>query len=279
MDNLLPLDLLKINKLFNDHHWDFKNDSYLKGVFDRFCKRFDYLDDDNQKKLILDLTKRYILINKEDYAQELRSLLNKVANNKLCSDKNIYLFPIDGYKIINKSTSGRTILELMERANIKQFCNSIFKKNVESIYTKDDLNNVDNGSILLLVDDIIGSGDTLNKCLKYLKCNIHIDNLKIIICSIAILKETMNIIQKEGFIVYSNIELRREISDYYQGTDLCKNIETMKNIEKKIQVPRKYCFGWRRTELLITLDRTPNDTFPYFWYYNMKERNAPFPRY
>ena len=52
----------------------------------------------------------------------------------------------------------------------------------------------------------------------------------------------------------------------------------MKNIEEAIQVSDDYKFGYKGSEALVKMIRTPNNTFPIYWLRNKKNKFAPFPR-
>jgi hypothetical protein len=53
----------------------------------------------------------------------------------------------------------------------------------------------------------------------------------------------------------------------------------MEHIEKNLDIPDDYLFGYKKSEALVTMIRTPNNTFPVFWYNKKNEDNAPFPRF
>ena len=56
----------------------------------------------------------------------------------------------------------------------------------------------------------------------------------------------------------------------------------MKKIENKIPKVSKYRMGYEKSEALISLMRTPNNTFPIFWKGIISkgiEIDAPFQRY
>jgi hypothetical protein len=52
----------------------------------------------------------------------------------------------------------------------------------------------------------------------------------------------------------------------------------MKKIEEKLNVEKKYLFGYKRSEALISLIRTPNNTFPVFWKTYQHNNIVPFSR-
>ena len=52
----------------------------------------------------------------------------------------------------------------------------------------------------------------------------------------------------------------------------------MHEIEDILKVDSKYSFGFNQTEALISLIKTPNNTFPVYWYEKNGHSHAPFPR-
>ena len=55
----------------------------------------------------------------------------------------------------------------------------------------------------------------------------------------------------------------------------------MKEIEKLIPGDKFFSFGYNKSEALVTLNRTPDNTFPIFWRNHKKGGKvfqAPFPR-
>ena len=52
----------------------------------------------------------------------------------------------------------------------------------------------------------------------------------------------------------------------------------MKRIEHELGVSEEYEFGYGKSEGLVTLIRTPNNTFPVFWYEPSSDNLAPFVR-
>ena len=55
----------------------------------------------------------------------------------------------------------------------------------------------------------------------------------------------------------------------------------MSSIETSIGVTEDYRLGYASSEALVSMIRTPNNTFPIYWFRNKKEKlnlHAPFPR-
>ena len=91
--------------------------------------------------------------------------------------------------------------------------------------------------------------------------------------------QPINLIKK--YNVYTTVSVIREkgISDYYLGETLDENKDLMVEIEKNLGTKREYRFGYGDSESLVTMCRTPNNTFPIFWQENNNMKVAPFPRF
>lgn len=71
------------------------------------------------------------------------------------------------------------------------------------------------------------------------------------------------------------------ITDSYPQQTKEEKKAIMLEIEKKLK-PGKYQFGYEKSEALVTMTRTPNNTFPVFWM-NYEHKGSkfspPFPRF
>ena len=52
----------------------------------------------------------------------------------------------------------------------------------------------------------------------------------------------------------------------------------MKKISQQLQVPKELYLGYLETESLVAMNKTPNNTFPVYWYEKNGHSHAPFPR-
>ena len=79
--------------------------------------------------------------------------------------------------------------------------------------------------------------------------------------------------------VSASVVRQRGISDFYEDEILHENIQLMREIEDKMSIREKYKFGYKKSESLVTMCRTPNNTFPIFWEESGNMKIAPFPRF
>ena len=132
-------------------------------------------------------------------------------------------------------------------------------------------------SILVLVDDFIGTGNTAEKCLKSMNLPKDIVERTKVLALVA-QEEGVDYIQKLGVELYVGETRRKGISDYYTDEEAEHRLKLMEEIEDKMSVKRNYRLGYGQSEALVTMCRTPNNTFPVFWEEKGNMKLAPFPR-
>ncbi len=270
----------ELTKIFESKKWpEIDIEQY---VFDNFCKLLDNVKN-SERELIIELVERYQWISYSEYQGKILSTLESVENEKLEKLKTIYFFPViklddeGGYK------SGQLLIYLIKafKKHLTKYTDIKFKLVSKFEHLTDSKFTLKENEAIFLIDDYIGSGETLKECLKVIKSNKNITNEKLNIVSIAIQKETSDIITKEGISIYSDYFSPRGLSDFNDSPILEEKIKVMLEIEKLIPGGHNFSLGYNKCEALITLVRTPDNTFPVFW---MKHRigkkyfDAPFSR-
>ena len=85
-----------------------------------------------------------------------------------------------------------------------------------------------------------------------------------------------------GVPIYASVIKNKAISDNYEREEAEKKIEQMKRISKQIRVKEQNLYlGYKESEALVTMNKTPNNTLPFYWYEGKKDGKimlAPFAR-
>jgi hypothetical protein len=237
-----------------------------------------------QVDLFLDLTERFYWVSLNEYSIQLRKLLQELHSKFLLDINSVYLFPILGSSNDAKETkSGQTVMYMLDsiKRSLPQYRDIEFVKlnSFEELATQTSL--ITDNQLLVLVDDFIGSGKTLNATIEQVNKIPSIGD-KFVVLSIVIQEETKtrlddintkNVVGRIG---------KKGISDYYVGEELIEKNKVMDSIESLIPKVKDYRFGFKRSEALVSMMKTPNNTFPIFWKDFMKKGElykAPFPRY
>ncbi len=269
-----------IFKLFVNKKWT--EESIYETPLDNFCELVTHLND-QERNLLFDLTNRYTWITNSRYNEIIVSLLNKPNDDLIKSAENIYCFGIispknEGQKV----KSGHTVL--YNGISLTTFLPKYQHVNFHQIRSFNEFSNINltDKDLIFLVDDYIGSGKTVSECIKEILTKNHHLKAHIHILSLAVQKDAIKLItSKEIPFYYHHVE-RKGISDYYEKTQIESKKDLMKRIERKLKLNPKYSLGFQKSESLLTLIRTPNNTFPVFWDdYEIKgeKKKAPFPRY
>jgi hypothetical protein len=272
--------ITKLYTIFTNKRWTDNDGNEV--VFTNFCKLLSNLNE-SQRQLIIDLAERYTWITFGEYSGRLIKVLNYIEQEKLTTIRRIILFPIMKPEDEAKTKSGHNILYMLKA--IKPLLPNYRAINFVEIETYEVFKNTDfrikDDEIMFLLDDYLGSGETIRTTIEEILKNRNIEPNQLNVVSIAAQKESIEFLKEIGISVYTDLVSSKGISDYYQSPDLDEKIAIMKDIERLIPV-RHFSFGYNQSEALITLIRTPDNTFPIFWKEHKKNNEifeAPFSRY
>lgn len=272
--------ITKLHNIFLEKDW-LKN-PFNETVFGNFCILLSNLSE-TQRRLILELTTRYTWLNHNDCQTRLIKALQSVEDEKLVALDRIYVFPIMKKDDEDKTKSGHYILYMLRGLQpfLSKFRHIKFIE-IES-FEKLAAGNFKIGKkeTIFLVDDYLGSGETITETIEIILKNRDIDISNLNIIAVAAQKETVEFVKDLGIPIYTEFVYFKGISDYYKSPDLEEKSQIMLDIESLIP-GNFYSFGYNGSEALISLVRTPDNTFPIFWkQYRISRRkfDPPFPRY
>lgn len=269
-----------LNKIFKAKKWTDRDiDEY---VFDNFCNLLDNLND-SERELIIELVERYQWITSLEYQEKILSTLESIENEKVEKIKTAYLFPIIKLEDEGKVKSGTFLMYQIKafKKFLKKHSKVEFRYVTKFEYLTDAKFELKDNEALYLIDDYIGSGETLNACLTELRKNKNISNDKLNIVTIAIQQETSDLIGKEGISIYTDYFSPKGLTDFNDSPVREEKIALMLEIEKLIPGGSHFSLGYNECEALITLASTPDNTFPIFWKKHRigkKYFDAPFSR-
>ena len=270
--------LLKINRIFEKNKWNIEySEDKNMSQFNRFCQRVLDIGENNKRDLFLELSERYLWLTQDNYLEMLIDVLKKLVDD-VEEETKIFVMPLIAPGDRGKAKSSMFLTYLFNDVKIR-YDDKLGKYKFEAIYDIEivqDKMQKDN-AILILVDDFIGTGNTAEKCLQSI--NLSEDILKRTrVLALVAQEEGVKCIQKFGIKVFSGIIRKRGISDYYDFEGAKERIILMEEIEQKMGIKKEYRFGYGRAEALVTMCRTPNNTFPVFWEEKENMKLAPFPR-
>ena len=275
-----PTTFARLYSIFSTKKWHDKDTHEI--VFTNICHLLGNLNE-IQQEFLLDLIERYTWLSFSEYQSNIINIFNNIPQKEIENLKKIILFPIMNPNDVNKTKSGHGILILLRGLTgfLTKFSHLRFKEIETFEQLEDPQFKLANDEQIYLLDDFLGTGDTIKSTIDKLLTNPNITIDKIRIITIASHKQAVIYMESIGIQYYTNIITIKGISEHYIAPELEEKISLMEEIEKLLPT-KKYNFGYGRSEGLITLYRTPNNTFPIFWHdYEKKQQKfkAPFPRY
>lgn len=123
-----------------------------------------------------------------------------------------------------------------------------------------------NNSLIVFVDDFIGSGETATDTLKFFINNIKKDSDRVIVFSFVAMQAALESITALGVEIITFVQLPKGITESGLFEDIDGAKELMMRLEEKLAIPAFYQLGYEQSEATATMMRTPDNTFPVFWY-------------
>jgi hypothetical protein len=270
----------KLYSIFSAKRWHDKDGHEI--VFRNFCHLLGNIND-KQQKLLLELADRYTWLTFSEYQGKLISILENIPQIEIENITRIILFPVMNPRDEEKTKSGHGVLMILRgiRPLLTRYKHIRFQEVEAFDFFEHQEFALDNDVKIFLLDDFLGTGDTIRSTVEMLltKPGVTVDRIKVI--TIAAHIQATTYLNSVGIQFYTDLVTNKGISDYYISPELEDKTSLMKEIEKLIP-STKYSFGYGRSEALITLYRTPNNTFPIFWQDHKKNDEtftAPFPRF
>lgn len=270
----------KLGNLFVEKGWVIEEGNNSSSLFYRFCELLNCLEEE-QQDLIIELTYKYEKVGFDDYSKLIIKVLKEIADTLDVFEelKDIYIMPLVGAKDENKIKSSTLVAYLFQSPQLK-YDSKISKKNfkITNLLSPKQINKINESpkTILFLVDDFVGSGNTALSAYNYY-VGKNIKSEKIVIISLVSMVTGYNMMRDKNIKFFTGRTVKKGLSDYYMEEELEKKINIMHSIEEVIKPIDEYRLGYEKSEALITLVRTPNNTFPMYWL-DKKGNRAPFPR-
>jgi hypothetical protein len=223
----------------------------------------------NEIDLSLDLLDDYLII--KNYVQAARELMLSLRE---CEGRRpILVTPLVDFQS-ERTKSGHALH--YEMSTFTRF----FGKG--EILFRDDpksTNSQNHVGIHICVDDYIGTGSQFLTMIE----NIEKDGKKSSIThigTICIQESAKNTLEKLGYIIISSFVLGKGLDQLSLRRKSSKDqiLAEYEALERKTRCPDRYCLGREKSEALVTMKATPNNTLPIFWIEGKHEWPAPFPR-
>lgn len=275
--------LFKIKNAYNDSALDpVVSDPAFNKTFNNFCSMMNALDEEKQNVLLFLLTD-YIRMGMTDYSNNLFNVFSDI-NNSLEDGSRICFLPL--VQTINNSS--KFLSYFAKLPSFKQiFSNKKITSDFSDVDISELVKKINAGKIdyCIFLDDFIGTGDTAEFYINQFT-EAGLSPQKMVIASLVIQKDGLNKLKKICHKIFFAKLALKGISDNDKLSTQEKEdfLKIMGDVEDIINIKNghKYRFGYKKSEALVTMMRTPNNTFPIFWKPSGKKNEggiiAPFPR-
>ncbi|MBO5869996.1 MAG: hypothetical protein J6Q89_04530 [Clostridia bacterium] len=266
-------DFARIQEVFERKNWPIE-DYFSDDVFENFCNMLASLEPE-QRDLVITLTEKFLWIQESSYIKHFSVAFDSFINSyNFSRGKKICICPLLPEEDFGKSKSSVSLLYfIIAHLRAIQRKYSTFSITYADSPNAVNLDMIKKDYTLCLVDDFIGTGETVERATKYFIDQKISKNMMVIVSLVGMKSGLVELNNKE-YNTYTDISCDKGISS--EGDE--SHIELMKTIEESIKVSDDYKFGYKGSEALVRMMRTPNNTFPIYWLRNNKNKFAPFPR-
>lgn len=294
--------VIKCYQRYSDKIW------YDKYHFEALMERLSYLDL-NEQELILELTDRFQFQDLPTINTNLLAAYNQIPVQRLDDAKKIVFAPLKSpYNREEEKRIKRRRAEGLPSGTpknpVSKSCDTIFrlmqidypykfhhKEKIKLCESAEEISHsYEDGTLVVLWDDFVGSGNTAFDVIADLQYYLYeekkdrIKENNFVVISIFAMATGVNVLNMFNINVYAYRVYSRALSDDENYTETERNlrIERMKSIEKKVvkNIRKSYSLGYERSESLLSiLDKSPNNTFPFYWYRSQYNVPPIFPRF
>ena len=282
INELAPAEIGRLNAALTKCRFSV-GDSRGAFVFERSAQLLTRLSK-TERDLVLTLFEDFLYCSFFESVPLLQSALEKIPDAVARAADQVILLPLAETRKNGRPKSSSALLYPAEHA-ILPYMPSFAGKPV-SVYEKMDLlNSVGQdrkNALIIFLDDFIGTGDSGAKTIERYRRTVAKPSDRLAVAGIVGQQEGVRRIEREGVGTYVAIERRKGISESSLISDRDGALALMDEVEQRLGVAAKYRRGYGKSEALVTLTRTPNNTFPIFWHPTTASGDpwpAPFRRF
>lgn len=277
------LDLLRIGDLFDSLGWATGIDvnSQFPDAFESFCRMYCRLSA-SQQELLLSLSKSYRWIKPRDLEAHFFAVWQAFVQGLPTEVRSIQVAPLLKKSATRPKSSDHmfSIASAYERKlRLEAREKDVRLRKSVAYFAKNRAQASEN--VFVLIDDYLGSGDTALSALASMEKMFGGTLPQTYILVVAAQRSAIQLLQSKGCRVVTGFTFERAISDSQSGQK-DNDLVVMKDIGRYLQVKAADALGYKATEALVTMLRTPNNTFPVYWT-NKKVKgvvwDSPFTRY
>lgn len=278
---LEPRNLNIIFNIFAAKGWDTEEPvkcgrNLVRKRFDLVCSMLELLTPIEQK-LIVTLLQDFQVITPEECVVRLKKVLLDIPAARFEDYSCCYVLPLKE-KNVKLVKSGHLFVYPAARNWLPIHPGTVNFSEIKPIDSINDAPADQNRRLFVVLDDYIGSGESASGVIGDFEAIARSDD-DLIFASVAAMHEGKQEIERQSFNLYTSVDLPKGISQssrFASDSERSNAIGTMLEIERRIEVQAEYSLGYNKSEALISLTRTPDNTFPVYWWPTVY-KNMPWP--
>jgi hypothetical protein len=233
-------------------------------LFDKFCTLMARLQPDEQE-LLFNLTAEFLHCPLPKYSPLIKQAFRKIDKTMIARCREVFFLPLISRRHTGQIKSSTAFMyQCMTQAigKIDDFKGKSYKG-----YENPDLlkrHSTRSDALILLCDDFIGTGETAKDAVDYYIENLHVVGDMPVVVALVAQEVGADLVKKLGCDIAVTHIRKRGISDS-DTLDVEAALELMTRIEERLRIEEKYRHGYMRSEALVSMMRTPDNTFPVFW--------------
>jgi len=250
-------ELLRIGDLFRSRGWPIEDEeaSAFPSLFTRFCQMCDRLTPE-QRDLMIEMTSDYQWLRRVDEEHRFFQAWKLMAAALTSDVTSIVVIPLNFWDQGNSAFAMYYLAKGLS-ASLRGLAGN------RPITFSSGAGVRKPNAITVAVDDYVGSGTTAKDALQRLKKkNPTLVAMQVV--TIAAQEAAINVLSSLGVPVFTDVRLRRGISDSSR-LSVVKALKIMDSIESMLHIEAEFRRGYEQTEGIVSLQRTPNNTFPVYW--------------
>jgi len=265
LEQLSEIDDIILNKGWSELTNN-KGDPLNKITFDLFER----VNDHEEFVLLKSIIKRYFLCT--DYDPFCFRMAKHIEN--IFHGERIIIIPVSDKD--HKIRSGHAVsYDLTRFLDDEKFSEMLILESLESVRDRiADFN-------IIVVDDFVGSGSQFRAFVRKCAASYGLQPTNVYLYSIVMMAKARERVSDYCYAAVPMVEFSRSLSDPSELDKAMNAIQVYDRIESRAKIGKTYRRGFLRSEALVSMKKTPNNTLPIFWCKNDQNGQrwpAIFPR-
>lgn len=266
MAELTADELARANDLLVDQGVD-PTDHAGSQVFNDYSEMLSLLEPE-ERSLVLQLTEDYMRCRWLEYSELMLRAFASIPSQAFAAIKTVVVLPLAETGKNGKPKSSAALVYPC-RYEVLPSVPSLASKKLhllERLNLLPELFPNRTNTLLVFVDDFIGSGNSALKTIKRYRSTFSSPDDEVLVIALVAQQQGLDVLTRKRVPYAVAIKRSKGITDSVRIANKVRAHRVMARLERRLGVPREYRRGYRRCEALITMMRTPNNTFPVFWY-------------